>query len=188
MRLSEAMGLDTGVLTIRLTKFGKSRLVPLHPMTSPALLRQPARRASRATLRRNLLRRRAGRPSATHQYVHRAFWRSPERSGRGAPAIIVGHVCTTSDTASPSGSCSIGIAKRRAAPSGTLYLSRPRLRTRHLLYLSACPELMEEAARRLERGSSTTAIPLPARSSHQLNVRILVSPSQSGPSRNHPLR
>src|SRR4051812_26854317 len=38
MRLSEVMGLerddvdlDTGVLTIRPTKFGKSRLVPLHP-------------------------------------------------------------------------------------------------------------------------------------------------------------
>jgi len=44
MRLSEAMGLDrdnvdldTGVLTVRLTKFGKSRLVPLHPTTCAAL-------------------------------------------------------------------------------------------------------------------------------------------------------
>ena len=44
MRLSEAIGLkcddvdlDAGVLTVRLTKFGKSRLVPLHPTTSAAL-------------------------------------------------------------------------------------------------------------------------------------------------------
>ncbi|WP_245313186.1 tyrosine-type recombinase/integrase [Bradyrhizobium macuxiense] len=43
MRISEAMGLerddvdlDAGVLTVRLTKFGKSRLVPLHPTTRPA--------------------------------------------------------------------------------------------------------------------------------------------------------
>src|SRR5204863_5037337 len=44
LRLSEAMGLerddvdlDTGVLTVRLTKFGKSRPVPLHPTTCVAL-------------------------------------------------------------------------------------------------------------------------------------------------------
>ena len=44
MRISEAMGLerddvdlDAGVLTVRLTKFGKSRLVPLHPTTRTAL-------------------------------------------------------------------------------------------------------------------------------------------------------
>jgi integrase len=44
MRISEAVGLDNddvdlelGVLTIRLTKFGKSRLVPLHPTTTEAL-------------------------------------------------------------------------------------------------------------------------------------------------------
>src|SRR5262245_38804190 len=50
IRLSEVMGLDrddvdldTGVLTVRLTKFGKSRIVPLHPTTSTAL-RSYARR------------------------------------------------------------------------------------------------------------------------------------------------
>src|SRR5258708_1595095 len=44
MRISEAMGLerddvdlDAGVLTVRLTKFGKSRLVPLHLTTRTAL-------------------------------------------------------------------------------------------------------------------------------------------------------
>ncbi|WGS18684.1 MULTISPECIES: tyrosine-type recombinase/integrase [unclassified Bradyrhizobium] len=42
MRISEAMGLerddvglDAGVLTVRLTKFGKSRLVPLHIPVRP---------------------------------------------------------------------------------------------------------------------------------------------------------
>ena len=44
MRLSEAIGLErddanleAGILTIRSTKFGKSRLVPLHPSTCSAL-------------------------------------------------------------------------------------------------------------------------------------------------------
>ena len=51
MRISEAMGLerddvdlDAGVLTVRLTKFGKSRLVPLHPTTCTALRNYAARR------------------------------------------------------------------------------------------------------------------------------------------------
>ena len=70
MRLSEAMAierddvdLNMGVLTVRLTKFGKSRLVPLHPTTSAALSSYANRRdAHRATLRLNVLRRRAGWP------------------------------------------------------------------------------------------------------------------------------
>jgi integrase len=51
MRLGEAMGLerddvdlDAGVLTVRLTKFGKSRLVPLHLTTCAALRGYAARR------------------------------------------------------------------------------------------------------------------------------------------------
>ena len=51
MRLSEAIGLqrddvdlDAGVLTVRLTKFGKSRLVPLHPTTRAALRSYAERR------------------------------------------------------------------------------------------------------------------------------------------------
>jgi integrase len=51
MRISEAMSLerddvdlDAGVLTVRLTKFGKSRLVPLHPTPEDGLRRQGQRR------------------------------------------------------------------------------------------------------------------------------------------------
>jgi integrase/recombinase XerD len=51
MRISEALHLksadvdwDTGVLTVRLTKFGKSRLVPLHPSTVRALAEYARRR------------------------------------------------------------------------------------------------------------------------------------------------
>ena len=51
LRLSEAIGLqrsdvglDEGVLTVRQSKFGKSRLVPLHPTTREALLGYAERR------------------------------------------------------------------------------------------------------------------------------------------------
>ena len=73
MRISEAMGLerddvdlDAGVLTVRLTKFGKSRLVPLHPTTRTALRNYAQRRDAHAriTLRLDLLRCRTGRPLA----------------------------------------------------------------------------------------------------------------------------
>ncbi|MBI4484902.1 MAG: tyrosine-type recombinase/integrase [Acidobacteria bacterium] len=53
LRLSEGLQLDdpdvdlaTGLLTIRRTKFGKSRLVPVHPTTSDALRRYSERRDS----------------------------------------------------------------------------------------------------------------------------------------------
>jgi integrase len=59
MRISEALQLkstdidwDAGVLTVRLTKFGKSRLVPLHPPTVQAL--------AAYALRRDLIGKRAG--------------------------------------------------------------------------------------------------------------------------------
>lgn len=51
LRISEAVNLDRedvdlveGVLTIRATKFGKTRLVPLHPSTTRALVQYAARR------------------------------------------------------------------------------------------------------------------------------------------------
>ncbi|WP_233475865.1 tyrosine-type recombinase/integrase [Bradyrhizobium brasilense] len=53
MRLSEAIGferadvdLEEGVLTVRESRFGKSRLVPLHPTTRAALRRYADRRAA----------------------------------------------------------------------------------------------------------------------------------------------
>ncbi len=61
LRIGEAIKLDrsdidwaNGVLLIRESKFGKSRLVPLHPSTMEALaeLRRPARPPA-ATARRN---------------------------------------------------------------------------------------------------------------------------------------
>ena len=125
MRLSEAMGLerddvdlDTGVLTVRLTKFGKSRLVPLHPTTSAALRsyanRRDAHLGSRCGSTFFLPSRAAACCTSTSIVSSGAC---PERSGCGAPAIVPGHACTTSGIASPSGRCSIGIAKVRTSSS-----------------------------------------------------------------------
>jgi integrase len=82
MRLSEAIGLqrddvdlEAGLLTVRLTKFGKSRLVPLHPTTRAALRSYADRRAAHLGSRRStyfFVAERGGR--LLHQYVHRVFW------------------------------------------------------------------------------------------------------------------
>jgi integrase len=79
LRLSEAIGLqrddvdlDNGVLTIRQAKFGKSRLVPLHPTTRAALRSYAKRRDAHLGSRcgpRFFVAERGGR--LLHQYVHR---------------------------------------------------------------------------------------------------------------------
>ncbi|WP_246740500.1 tyrosine-type recombinase/integrase [Bradyrhizobium sp. LCT2] len=83
IRISEAMGLerddvdlDAGVLTVRLTKFGKSRLVPLHPTTRTALRDYAHRRDALLGSRCGstfFVAEQGGR--LLHQYVHRVFWR-----------------------------------------------------------------------------------------------------------------
>lgn len=123
MRISEAMGLerddvdlDAGVLTVRLTKFGKSRLVPLHPTTCTAL-RGETHIWDHAAVRPSSL------PSREAACCTSTFIASsgdcPERSGCGAQAIIPGHACTTSVIASPSERCSTGIAKARTLSSNS---------------------------------------------------------------------
>jgi len=93
MRLSEAIGLqreDTdlieGVLTIRQTKFGKSRLIPLHPSTSAALRSYAERRDAHLGSRCGphfFVAERGGR--LLHQYVHRVFWRLSREIGLRRP-------------------------------------------------------------------------------------------------------
>jgi integrase len=107
MRISEAMGLerddvdlDAGVLTVRLTKFAKSRLVPLHPTTRTA--------------------------PRVHDFRHRFAIRTLldwYREGKDVEQQL---------------------------PVLSTYLGHACVRDTYW-YLSACPELMEEAARRLDR-------------------------------------
>jgi hypothetical protein len=117
MRISEAMGLerddvdlDAGVLTVRLTKFGKSRLVPLHPRTCTAL-----RSWDHAAVRPSSLPSRAA-ACCTSTFVASSGG-CPERPGCGAQVIVPGRACTTSVIASLSGRCSTGIAKAKTSSS-----------------------------------------------------------------------
>jgi integrase len=98
MRLGEAMGLerddvdlDAGVLTVRLAKFGKSRLLPLHPTTCAALRDYAARRDAHLGPRHGLtffVNKRGNRllPEA----VHRVFLRLSREIGLRRPGDRTG--------------------------------------------------------------------------------------------------
>jgi integrase/recombinase XerD len=89
LRHSEALNLcrddvdlDQGVLTIRQSKFGKSRLVPLHPTTIAVLRDYSARRDAHLAPPRSLyffVTEQGGH--LLHQYVHRVFWRLSRQIG-----------------------------------------------------------------------------------------------------------
>ena len=125
--LSEAIGLqrsdvdlDEGVLTVRQSKFGKSRLVPLHRTTSEALLSYATRRDAHLGSRCGphfFVAERGGR--LLHQYVHRVFWRLSRDIGLRRPGDHTGPRYTTSGIASPSGRFSAGIARRSMSSSSS---------------------------------------------------------------------
>jgi integrase len=162
MRISEAMGLerddvdlDAGVLTVRLTKFGKSRLVPLHPTTCTALRNYAARRDAHLGQRCGstfFVAEQGGR--LLHQYVHRVFWQLSREIGLRRPADRTGPrvhdfrhrfaIRTLLDWYRE------GKDVEQQLPVLSTYLGHACVRDTYW-YLSACPELMEEAARRLDR-------------------------------------
>jgi len=129
MRLSEVIGLqrddvdlEAGVLTVRLTKFGKSRLVPLHPTTRAALRSYADRRDAHLGSRCSthfFVAERGGR--LLHQYVHRVFWRLSREIGLRRPGDRTGpdRACTTCGIGSPSGPCSAGIGRVRTSSSSS---------------------------------------------------------------------
>jgi integrase len=162
MRLSEAIGLqrsdvdlDEGVLTVRESKFGKSRLIPLHRTTREALLSYAERRDAHLGSRCGphfFVAERGGR--LLHQYVHRVFWRLSREIGLRRPGDHTGP--------------RIHAFRHRFAIRTLLGWHRQRIDVEQQLsllstylghtcvrdtywYLSACPELMEEAARRLDQ-------------------------------------
>jgi integrase len=83
LRISEALSLrnddvdlEAGVLTIRSTKFGKSRLVPLHPTSVCSLRKYAKLRGAYIPHTRSpffFVAERGGR--LLLQYVYRVFWR-----------------------------------------------------------------------------------------------------------------
>ena len=162
MRLSEAIGLqcddvdlDAGVLTIRLTKFGKSRLVPVHPTTCAALRSYAQRRDAHPTTRHTpyfFVAERGG--PLLHQYVHRVFWRLSREIGLRRPGDRTGprvhdfrHRFAIQTLL---GWYREGVDIEGKLPALSTYLGHTCVRDTYW-YLSACPELMQEAARRLDR-------------------------------------
>jgi integrase len=162
MRLSEAIGLqcadvdlEQGVLTVRKTKFGKSRLLPLHPTTCAALCSYAKRRDSHLGSRCGphfFVAERGGR--LLKQYVHRVFWRLSREIGLRRPGDSTGPrvhdlrhsfaIRTLLDW------YRAGTDVDRSLPALSTYLGHTSVQDTYW-YLSACPDLMQEAARRLDR-------------------------------------
>lgn len=162
MRLSEVIGLQRsdidlkeGVLTVRRTKFGKSRLLPLHPTTC-ALLRSYAERRDRHLGTRCgphfFVAERGGQ--LLKAYVHRVFWRLSREIGLRRPGDRTGprihdfrHRFAIRTLV---GWYREGADVENKLPALSTYLGHACVRSTYW-YLSACPELLQEAARRLDR-------------------------------------
>jgi integrase len=162
IRLSEAISLErddanleAGVLTVRQTKFGKSRLIPLHPSTSAALRTYAERRDAHLGSRCGphfFVAERGGR--LLHQYVHRVFWRLSRETGLRRPGDHSGprvhdfrHRFAIRTLL---GWYREGMDVEQQLPALSTYLGHAYVRDTYW-YLSACPELMQEAARRLDQ-------------------------------------
>jgi integrase/recombinase XerD len=176
MRVGEALALfredvdlKTGVLTIRGSKFQKSRLVPLHHSTSCALARYAERRDAlldqRDALRgprardRNFLLTGRGRKFWLSE-VHKSFYVISRATGLRGPSEHRGprlhdlrHRFATETLLRWSRS---DMQIDREMPALSTYLGHSNISDTYW-YLSAHPELMRHAAVRLERrwGGST---------------------------------
>jgi integrase len=162
LRLSEAVGLqrdevdlDAGVLTVRQSKFGKSRLVPLH-LTACAALRSYSERRD-AHL---------GSRCGPHFFVAESGGRLPQPSIRRVFIQLSREIGLRrpGDRTGPRvhdfrhrfairtliGCYREGTDVEKKLPALSTYLGHTWVRDTYW-YLSACPELMQEAARRLDR-------------------------------------
>jgi integrase len=161
MRLSEATGLQRsdvdlkdGVLTVRQGKFGKSRLLPLHPTTREALLSYAKRRDRHLGSRccaHFFVAERGGR--LVKQYVHRVFCRLSREIGLRRPGDSSGprvhdlrHFFAIRTLL---GWYREGTDVEKRLPILSTYLGHTCVRDTYW-YLSACPDLMQEAVRRLD--------------------------------------
>jgi integrase len=162
MRLGEATGLelddvdlDAGVLTVRLAKFGKSRLVPLHPTTCAALRGYAARRDAHLGPRRGptfFVNKHGGRLAA--ESVHRVFCRLSREIGlrrhgdRTGPRVhdFRHRVAITTLV----NWYRAGKDVEQQLPVLSTYLGHTHASDTYW-YLSSFPGLMQEAAQRLDR-------------------------------------
>lgn len=170
MRVSEALALtredvdlENGVLTIRGSKFTKSRLVPLHATTCRALASYAQRRDALLDRRDVHRGRRARAPYFLLTGRGGKFWQSEVHISFAAISRTVGlrspfsrrgprlhdfrHRFATETLLCWSRS---GVEIDRAIPTLTTYLGHSNISDTYW-YLSAHPELMRHAALRLER-------------------------------------
>lgn len=162
IRLSEAIGLqrsdvdlDESVLTVRRSKFGKSRLVPLHWTTRKALVSYAGRRDAHLGSCCGpyfFVAERGGR--LPHQSVHSVFLRLSReiglrRSGdhTGPRVHDLRHRVAIRTLVAWYRE---GVNVEERLPALSTFLGHTCVRDTYW-YLSACPELMGEAARRLDR-------------------------------------
>ena len=162
LRISEALALQRddvdlreGILTIRGTKFGKSRLVPLHPSTQRILMRYAKLRDAHLDPPRSpyfFVAERGGQ--LLLQYVHRVFWRLSRQIGLRSPSDHTGprlhdfrHRFAVQTLLAW---YRTGQDVEILLPVLSTYLGHTCVRDTYW-YLSACPELMGQAARRLEK-------------------------------------
>jgi integrase len=161
LRISEALrlqredvDLQQGILVIRGTKFGKSRLVPVHPTTRNVLVDYAARRdevRARQTGTYFFVAERGGQ--LLIQYVHAVFWRLSRQIGLRGPTDHTGprlhdfrHRFAVETLLRGYRS---GEDVELRLPVLSTYLGHSCVRDTYW-YLSACPELMEHAAKRLD--------------------------------------
>jgi len=170
MRLNEALALTRAdvdlkacVLTIRGSKFRKSRLVPLHASTSRALARYAERRDDLLARRDAEIGERARDPNFLltgrgrrfqEAEVHKAFYAISRTVGLRAEGINRGprlhdlrHRFATDTLLRWSRT---GLPIEREMPTLSTYLGHTNISDTYW-YLSAHPELMRHAALRLER-------------------------------------
>lgn len=161
LRHSEALNLcrddvdlDQGVLTVRQTKFDKSRLVPLHATTVAILRDYSVRRDKHLAPPRSpyfFVAEQGGR--LLHQYVHRVFWRLSRQIGlrqkgqRNGPRVHdLRHRFAVTTLLRW---YRAGEDVERQLPVLSTFLGHVGVRDTYW-YLSATPELMSHAARRLD--------------------------------------
>lgn len=161
MRISEAIGLERqdvdlqrGLLTVRGAKFGKSRLVPIHNSTRGVLAQYAAARDAQFAhpVAANFLVSERGR-SLSASTVRETFCQLSVQIGLRAPEDRTGprlhdlrHRFATETLLRWYRS---GEDIERRLPALSTFLGHSRTSDTYW-YISACPELMGEAARRLQ--------------------------------------
>jgi integrase len=162
LRISEALSLqrqdvdlEQGILTVRGAKFGKSRLVPLHATTRNALRRYARQRDVHLDPPCSdyfFVAERGGR--LLTQYVYRVFWRLSRQIGLRGPTDHTGPRLHDFRHRFAVHTLVRWYRSRQPVeqlmPVLSTYLGHTCVRDTYW-YLSACPQLLGQAVRRLEK-------------------------------------